>query len=162
MATGLTDADEIRRQMGLIRRELHKDVRGVVATAEAVTDWRRYLTAYPLVSVGVAVLVGYLVVPNRKVAEAPQRTARKSRSFVQRVQDAPVQMLQDASPSRKKSLISAGIGLLTPVLLRAAQGYAIKYLEAWIQQQQINAGSGRRDLGLGAGVVPRATRRVPS
>ena len=55
MASVSNEVDEIRRQMAQIRRELHEDVQGVVAGAEAVADWRRYIRLYPWAAVGAAV-----------------------------------------------------------------------------------------------------------
>ncbi|MHC5544836.1 hypothetical protein ACYOEI_41915, partial [Singulisphaera rosea] len=65
MATVTNDADEILRQMALIRRDLHEDVRGVVASAEAVTDWHRHIRNHPWLALGAATAVGYFVVPRR-------------------------------------------------------------------------------------------------
>jgi len=142
VSTVPNDADDIRRQMAQVRRELHKDVRGVVATAEAVTDWRRYLTIYPFVTLGAAFAVGYFIVPRkRKPAEAIASSAGLDLSIVQRMIDSAKvgvsNVKAEATPAkRKKGLIGAGLAMVAPMALRAAQGYAMKYLESWLVQQQ--------------------------
>jgi len=47
--------------------------------------------------------------------------------------------LAQAPSKKKKNIILAGLGLATPLLLKAAQGYALKYAEQWILQQQAAA-----------------------
>jgi hypothetical protein len=140
LATATTnDIDEIRRKMAQIRRELHEDVREVVAGAGEVTDWRRYVRAYPWAAVGVTAgvgcLVGYLFVhkPKRGV---PRDVARKA--DVAEVREAVAQALDAGSdePKRRKSLVGAAFAMLTPLAWRAAQNYAMGYLEQWIAQQQ--------------------------
>jgi hypothetical protein len=38
---------------------------------------------------------------------------------------------------KKSGLIGAAFGMLAPIAVRAAQGYALKYIENWIAQQQL-------------------------
>lgn len=144
MSTGSNEVDEIRRQMALIRRELHEDVKEVVATAEAATDWRRYLTAYPWVTLGAAFAVGYWVVP-RKHRPAIVVTAVPAPVDLSKVSavDTTRQTVVDASKAgrkdtgdRKKTLLGAAFGMVAPFAVKAAQGYALKYLEQWILHQQ--------------------------
>lgn len=161
MATVPNDADEIRRQMALIRRELHEDVKEVVATAEAVTDWRRYLKAYPWVSLGVAFAVGYLIVPKRhKTAEAlaaTQADLTKVRRIVESTGQQVAKAADEKPAKRRKSLLGATFAMAAPMALRAAQGYALKYLEQWIMQQQsatLQTGPAPAHPGRQGGVGP--------
>jgi hypothetical protein len=144
VSTGTNEVDEIRRQMAAIRRELHEDVRGVVATAEAVTDWRRYLTKAPWLTLGATFAVGYLIVPKRRKLEAKlsQVATRDDVAELREAVEAAKRSLREAvkgqaePPKRARSLLGAAAGLLVPVALRAAQGYAVNYLEQWIAHQQ--------------------------
>jgi len=133
VATEPNEIDEIRRQMAQIRRELHEDVQDVVAGAEAVADWRRYIRMYPWAAVGVAVAVGYLVVPKRRRG-VPRDVARQSDVAEMRA------VLQEArepeEKKQRKSLLGAAFGMLLPLGWRVAQNYAMGYLEQWIAQQQ--------------------------
>jgi hypothetical protein len=125
VATASNEADEIRRQMAQIRRELHQDVRGVVVQAEAVADWRRYIRMYPLASLGMAFAIGYLVVPRRYAERAGVREAVVP----------PTGKPADRSPTRT-GVVSSVLGMVAPVAVRVAQGYAVHYLENWIARQQ--------------------------
>jgi len=129
VSTAPTDIDDIRRRMAQIRRELHEDVQGVVAGAEAATDWKSWIRNYPWASVGVALAVGYLLVP-RKHREAPTIHIAHP--------DAPKALAVEAARApekKKKGLIGWGFGLLAPVVLRAAQGYALQFFEQWMAQR---------------------------
>lgn len=177
MATVPNDADEIRRQMAQIRRAMHEDVKEVVATAEAATDWHRYLRAYPWVSLGVAFAVGYVIVPRRhhKTADAiaaTQADLSKVRELVETTGKKVVETAkaQAEPPGRKKGLIAAGLGLLMPLAWKTAQGYALKYLEQWIMQQQaaalhtvpppLHPGGGGSPGAMGPGWPPTGPRRA--
>lgn len=135
VATAPNEIEEIRRHMAQIRRELHEDVQDVVAGAEAVADWRRYLRMYPWAAVGLAFAAGYLIVPKRR-RSVPRDVARQV--DVAEVREA-IKQAHDAGAGEKKrgkSLIAAGLGMLAPLAWRAAQNYALSYLEQWIAQQQ--------------------------
>jgi hypothetical protein len=59
----MSDADSIRAiqdQMRTVRRELGSDL---ASSARDITDWRAFVRANPLVCLGVAAAVGYLLAP---------------------------------------------------------------------------------------------------
>lgn len=124
------DADEIRRKMAQIRRELHQDVRGVVASAEAVTDWHRYIRNYPWIAVAAAAAAGYFVVPRRHKPE----TVAVAVTVPERA--APEKPKAREAKAARAGLVAGAWALLGPVAMRAAQSYATQYLENWIAEQQ--------------------------
>jgi hypothetical protein len=159
LATTTNESDEIRRKMALIRRDLHEDVREVVAGAEAATDWRRYVRSYPWVSVGAAAAAGFLVVPRRS-RTLPHDVAR--RSDLAEVQDELRQARQATATQEKerRSLVGAAVAMAAPLAWRFAQNYALAYLEQWIaqHQQQAMAQPGPRPDGSAAGQASAARR----
>lgn len=128
MANG-KEINDIRRQMGQIRRELHEDIQGVVAGAEAVTDWRRYVRLYPWPSVAAAAVVGYLIVPKRRksVTEVVEEVAPVSKKVVA----APTETKKE----KRAGMVGTLFGLLMPIGVKVAQSYATNFLENWITQQ---------------------------
>jgi len=148
VSTVTNDVDDIRRKMATIRRELHEDVRGVVATAEAATDWKRYLTAYPWASLGVAFALGFWIVPKRRrspvslAGMATQEDLSKVREAVETTRETVVKSVDKVAAGaekHKKGLLGAGFALVTPLIWKAVQGYGMKFLEQWIMQQQMHA-----------------------
>jgi hypothetical protein len=135
VATATNDADEIRRKMAQIRRELHQDVREVVASAEAVTDWRRYLRRYPWVTVGAAFAVGYLIVPKRKRALAIDVATQFEPARLYAAGEDVRPVVTREEPPRKSLLVSA-FGVVAPIAWRLAQSYALNHAEQWLAQQQ--------------------------
>lgn len=144
----VNDVDEIRRKMATIRRELHEDVKGVVATAEAATDWKQYLTAYPWASLGVAFAFGFWIVPRGRRAPvsfagmATQDDLSRVREAVESTRQSVVQSVDKVAAGAKKhekGLLSAVFAMVTPLLWKAVQGYGMKFLEQWITQQQMQA-----------------------
>jgi hypothetical protein len=131
VSTAPPEIDDIRRKMAQIRRDLHQDVKSVVEGAEAATDWKRFIRHYPWASMGVALAAGYLVVPRRQKATtlqvAPAEIARA----------VAVEMPRAPEPEKKngKGLLGTVFGLVAPVALRAAQGYALQFAEQWLAQK---------------------------
>jgi hypothetical protein len=126
------EIDDIRRQMAQIRRDLDSDVQGVVEGVESVTDWRRIVRNYPWACVGVALAVGYFIVP------------RKHRTTIATLQVAPGEIATAASlespvpvelKKSGKGLLRTAIGLVAPVAIRAVQGYALQFAEHWMAQK---------------------------
>lgn len=133
MATAPPEIDEIRKKMAQIRRDLHADVQGVVQGAEAATDWRRFIRGYPWASMGVTLAVGYLIVPKRQkvVPTTIQIAAPEPSRF------ASIESVRASEPETKKGkgLLGTAFGLIAPVALRAAQGYALQFAEQWMAQR---------------------------
>jgi hypothetical protein len=140
VSTASNDVDEIRRRMAEIRHDLHQDVQGVVATAEAVTDWRRHLTGHPWLALGAAFAVGYFIVPRRRTPEITTTVASAiadgELAKIRESLDALKDQAGVAKPKPKKGLVGAALGMIVPLVLRAGQGYAMSYLENWIAEQQ--------------------------
>jgi hypothetical protein len=151
VAATSNEVDEIRRQMALIRRDLHQDVSEVVAGAEAVADWRRFVRAYPWAAVGIATAVGYLVVPRAHRAAGPGVLEESDREAIRTLVEQARQATADGKPRVRKSLIGAGIAMLAPMAWRLAQDYAMAYLQQWLidQQEQWRAQAGPRPGGAG-------------
>ena len=133
MSTASNDIDAIRQQMAQIRHELHQDVRGVVEHAEAATDWRRYYRMYPWASLAVAFAIGYLIVPKRR-RKIPRDVA--TRADIAQVREDVQEAKEPAKKAATKGVLGALFGMLVPVVVRAAQGYAVQYFENWLAQQQ--------------------------
>lgn len=133
MATATNDADEIRMKMAQIRHDLHADVREVVANAEAVTDWRRYIRMYPLTALGVTAAVGFLIVPRRHKVVVSVPVVQPP--DMAEVREAIVAAKDEVKEPVRKGLIATALGLAAPVAIRAVQGYAVQYLEHWIAEQ---------------------------
>ena len=164
-STMSSDVDEIRREMARIRMEMHQDVRDVVATAEAVTDWHRYLTNFPWLTVGAAFALGYFIVPRRKRTPATREDLSAVREAVEEARQTVVKRVGKAAaaaePAAKKGLIASAIALAAPFAVRAAQGYAMSFFENWLaqQQEQMHAAAGPRPS---PGVPPGAWGPPPS
>lgn len=128
------DVDNIRRQMAQIRRVLHEDMQNVVAGAEAVTDWRRYVRVYPWASVGLAFALGFWIVPRRRrsITEAAEKAAEATATRVTEAAAPP----KVEKKEKRSGLFGMLFGMLTPVAVRAAQNYASHFVEQWIAQQQ--------------------------
>lgn len=139
---------EIQRRMAQVRHELHEEVREAVKGAQSLTDWRSQVRNHPWLALGAAVALGYLLVPKRRHEPAPTIVA---------VGPQPAALPTAAAteePKRKKrwGLIGSAVGMLAPVAVRAAQNYAIQYLEQWLAAQQA-AGGGPLP---GGGLMPGA------
>jgi hypothetical protein len=141
------DIGELQRRMAQIRREMHEDVQGAVRGAQSLTDWRSMVGSHPWAALGVAVGVGYLLVPHRgaqpKAAGGSIAPALREQVVVTPFPPAPKERFRP---------FGAAFGLLAPVLVRAAQNYALNYFEQWLTAHPFQSMEGDR----GRRLEPRA------
>jgi hypothetical protein len=156
----MEDMNDIQRRMAQIRRELHEDVKEAVKGAQSLTDWRSQVGSHPWLALGAAAVLGYMIVPKRRRPEIPTIVS------VNPVTTGPgVGLSATAPPSspprkRRSGILGSAFGLVAPIAVRAAQNYAIQYLEQWLAAQQIRPGPVPAP-GSGAryGAEPRSTSR---
>ena len=144
------EISEIQRRMAQVRHELHAEVREAVQGAQSLTDWRSHVRHHPWLALGAAAAVGYLIVPRRRHEPAPTIVA-----VTPHAASAALPSPAAAEPKKKKrwGLIGSAVGLLAPIAVRAAQNYAIQYLEQWIAAQPPGGGASL----FGAGLMPGST-----
>jgi hypothetical protein len=125
------DVDDIRRDMAQLRMTLHHDMREVVAEAEAATDWRAYVRRYPWVYLGAAMAAGFLLVPGRR-SSIHATVQAAANAAAEKVKDDVTASSPETRrpPSRGRGVFGLVVDFVAPLALRAAQGYAIQYLEA--------------------------------
>lgn len=139
----MSQVDDIRRQMALIRHEMHYDVSNVVSDVESVMDWRSVIRNHPYIAIGAGLAAGYFLVPRRKSS---------ARRAVQALAEVPPEALAAVMPklaaveasSRKpdkppkslgRQLLGWGVGMLWPLVSQSVQSYAAIWLEDQIKQQ---------------------------
>ena len=135
MPSTTEEIEEIRRQMARLRITLHHDMRGVVAGAEAATDWRFYVRQYPWLSLATAALGGFLIVPRRRRSITATANAAATAAVERVKRSEPELALREDKKSRRGGLIGFALSLLGPIALRAAQGYAVQYIENLLARQ---------------------------
>jgi hypothetical protein len=137
VASAPDEVTDIQREMARIRVELHQNMEGVVAGAEAATNWHRYVKHYPWAALGVAFVAGYFLVP-RKRRSATRTGKAAAREVVEEVRDViegTHPKAQAEKPKKKAGILGTAVAFVGPIALRAAQGYAVQYIENWIMQQ---------------------------
>jgi len=124
-----TEVSEIQERMAQIRHEMHQEVQGAVKGAHQLTDWRSLVGNYPWVSLGIAAAVGYLIVP-RRAARLPTVVTPATAPQVAALASAAEQ----PTGARRSGWKSFGAvsGYLVPVVIRAAQNYALHHFERWL------------------------------
>ena len=136
--------------MAQIRQRLHQDMQGVVAGAEAAADWKHYVKMYPFVALGLACAAGYLVVP-RKRRSVSQTAEKAAQAVVDKLTETPVSVPAPtyvAAPTiqpvpKKSGIFGSLFGMVTPIVVKAAQNYALNYVGTLMEQMQEAAGPPR-------------------
>ncbi|WP_165073842.1 hypothetical protein [Paludisphaera rhizosphaerae] len=137
----MSQVDDIRRQMALIRHEMHYDVSNVVSDVESVMDWRSIIRRHPYITIGAGLAVGYFLVPRRKPATRtvplPQALAEISPETLAAVIPPVVEASRKAEKPSKplsRQLLGWGVGMLWPLVGQSVQAYAAMWLEDQIKQ----------------------------
>jgi hypothetical protein len=118
---------DIQRRMAQIRRDMYQDVQGAVRGAQSLTDWRSIIANHPWGALGIAIGVGYLVVPHRAEPLATQKNLAAALEEAKAAATPPT-----SSRTGGFRPIGLAFSLLAPVLVRAAQTYAFNHLEQWL------------------------------
>jgi len=118
-------AEQIRRSMKEIRRDLDDDVHHVKQSANTLTNWRYYIKNHPWACVGVATAIGYFVVPRKMNiqnidAKTIEKLARKNRLVVEHKPKAQA----------KNGLMRGAFTFLTGLALKAATAQMIQQFAA--------------------------------
>jgi hypothetical protein len=148
------ESEAIRKRMAMIRREMHVDFLTTVKSAERALDWRVYVREYPWVAIGLAVWLGYRMVPL---------------CCTRPVQVVEVPVSGDAAAGQEKvspakattGLVGLGLGIIGPIAVRALQGYAIAAIDRWIavQSESLSPRDGGRQPERGAEHEKSRTQR---
>ncbi len=157
--TTTVEINDIQRRMALVRHEMHHDVREAVKGARSLTDWRSLVQTHPWLTLAAAAATGYLIVPKRR--SEPPATVMVG---VPTTPPASPTSVNLASAPREKSwsLIGSVLGLLAPIAIRAAQNYAVQYLEQRLAPQPVGRASEmRRGGGAGFGTAASPTPNSP-
>jgi len=128
--TGDETADQLRREMAMVRRELSADIKGVTAQAKALTDWRQYVKHAPWISIGIAAAAGFMVVPrklNMKTVD-PDAIAKLAKQHRVVVESKP-------KAAAKAGLSSTLFGLISRTVLRAAIGIGTQRITELMSSQ---------------------------
>jgi hypothetical protein len=144
------DLSDIQRRMAQIRHEMHEEVQGAVRGAQSLTDWRSMVADHPWGALGIAAAVGYLVVPHRRSRDDGGSAAHLA-ATVAAVSQAEAARRGAGRPVGKSSLVRSAFSLLTPVLIRAAQNYALNQVEQWLLAPPFRLDVGNRDSQGGPG-----------
>jgi hypothetical protein len=136
---------DIQRQMAQIRHDMHQEVQGAVHGARSLTDWKSLVRSYPWLSLSIAATVGYFVVPRR----------RKENPTVVAVAAHSPDFLANAEPGNKEerarftgwSVLGTAFSLLSPIVVRAAQSYALTYFEQLLANHPLAPRRGNQEHG---------------
>lgn len=112
-------ADQLRRQMAMVRRDLGADIRGVADHARELTDWRSYVQKAPWAGLAIAAAAGFMAVPRRLNIDTVDaatlaRLAKQNRLVVESKPKA----------AAKTGSATVMFRLLSGILLRSAFGFA--------------------------------------
>jgi hypothetical protein len=129
------EIEDIQRRMAQIRHNMHGEVLEAVKGAQSLTDWRSLVGSHPWLSLGVGTAVGYLVVPRRR-SSAPTIVAVDATTPKLAAQAEP-QKPSASTGITSWSVIGTAFSLLAPIAVRAAQNYAMQYIEGLLAQHQL-------------------------
>jgi hypothetical protein len=153
---------DIQRRMAQIRHDMHQEVQGAVEGARTLTDWKSLVRSYPWTSLSIAAAIGYFVVPKRR-AEPSKIVAVAAHG-----PEVSTNMRKENSEGVARvtmgSVLGTAFGLLSPLVIRAAQTYALTYFEQWLANHPLVAPGGNSRDGAGGrpASTPAATIRPAS
>jgi hypothetical protein len=148
-----TQISDIQRRMAQIRHEMHQDVQGAVKGAHSLTDWRSLVRSHPWLALGIATAAGYLIVPKRRI-----QTRTVVAASGPPPEALPVAAASQAAPAMRAraSTIGTVFSLVAPVAIRAAQNFALKRFEEWLERHPLHPSATGRGKEYQPGSPPAA------
>lgn len=137
-----TDISDIQRRMAQIRHDMHQEVQGAVKGAQSLTDWRSLVKSHPWLSISIASVVGYLIVPTRR--QVSPTIVNVAHPGPQPLTAASAQDQKNLPKPSGWSILGTAFSLLAPVAVRGAQNYVLGHLEQWLSQHPLPSIPGER------------------
>lgn len=109
------DAEAIQDRMAILRRGLQQDAVHLAHTAKQATDWKFYVEKFPLACAGLALLVGYAIIPSKKgpLVASEEQLQKLAKS-------GQLKVVAEAPPASKQGLARKAMFALGGLALRAA------------------------------------------
>lgn len=115
-------AEDITAAMAQLRRDLDRDVRGISRQAHQATHWESYVKKFPVACLGLAVVVGYCLVPSRRERQyvaSPEVVKQLANEGRLNINAGPL-------PPNKPSMAKQAVLAVGTVAARALMAYAGK------------------------------------
>jgi hypothetical protein len=130
-----SDLADIQRRMAQVRHDMHQEVHDAVKGAQSLADWQSMVKGHPWLALSIAAAAGYMIVPRRR-RESPTYVA-VSAPVPQQPEPSAGKIPQTHRGISKWSILGTAFSLLAPVAARAAQNYALGYLEEWLSHNPL-------------------------
>lgn len=118
-----SEADEIRRRMADVRQEMNEDVVVLVESARSLLDWKGYITAHPVLTLGAACATGFALIPKKKI-----RTVEAS-NLEGLLDGKRVVITNPDKLQPKKSLLGGAMTALAGLALRTAVAKTTRHFQ---------------------------------
>lgn len=136
------DPEVIKDRMAELRRGLRSDAVQIARSAQQATDWKFYVRKFPLVAAGVALAVGYVLVPPKgkqgpllATDEQLERMAKSGR----------LKVVAETPATEKPGLMRKAMFAVGGLALRAALDHMGQTLAVRAQHQANGHASQMRD-----------------
>ena len=147
----LDQAEQIRRQMAFIRRELTEDVDELQESAQTLLNWHYYVNNYPWACMGVAAAIGYLVVPRKLEIHRPD-----PKTLEKLARDKHLVIEQKPEAQAKGGLIGTAFSFVSGLLFKTAMAQLGHQL-ADAMDQRFNPSRTAEKKPAGGSPPPRPT-----
>lgn len=121
-------AQQIRKTMAVIRRELDDDLDHVEQSARTLMDWRYYIKNYPWACVGVAAAIGYFVIPRRLEINSPD-----PKTLEKLARDRHLVVEQKPEAEAKGGLLGGAFSFISGLILKTAMAQVGAQLASLMQ-----------------------------
>lgn len=123
-------AQEIRRRMAAVRREMDESVDEIVENARELVDWRYYVKTYPWATVAVAAAAGYMVVPRKLHVMRPDAA-----TLAQLAKEHRLVVENETPEARSPGFIGSVVTMAGSLAMRAALAYVGQQMGKIVAQE---------------------------
>jgi hypothetical protein len=114
------NAEKVQARMRELRANADRDVERLVAAAQRVTDWRRYVRFVPWLCVGGAVAIGFWLVPRRKAVSRPHVDDLEEQDLEELARRKGLVLTTDQPAKKTASITSDLLKVVASVAVKAS------------------------------------------
>jgi predicted RNase H-like nuclease len=127
------DAEAIKDRMATLRRGLQEDAAHLAHTAKQATDWKFYVEKFPFACAGLALLVGYALIPPKR---GPLRASDEQLEKL--AKSGKLKVVAEPDPPQKQSLARKAMFAVGGLVLRAALDHVSQSLGSPMATRRTN------------------------
>ncbi|XZE35004.1 hypothetical protein SH501x_000487 [Pirellulaceae bacterium SH501] len=131
------DSETLQRRMQCVRHELNDEYQEIVKRFHTLGEWRSYVKTHPWLCLGTAAIIGYWIVPGRRIMKSAGDSLAEKESIIEGLRGG-VPVLQS-----QRTVREVVVNFLGTAILQGVSNYIRYRVGSFLESSQ---GRARHDI----------------